>query len=659
MDSINRREENIGFSVGYMDRSKDPFEDFYSYSCGNWMKTHPIPPEKSRFGSFTQLEERNLEVLRKIVERCDRGEIEDKQVGRMVGDLYHSFMDTETIEKLRFSPINGLMEEVDKIKDFNDINQWIKDKGPAGMIPFFGYGSAEDKKESRVYSFYMGQGGLSLPDRDYYLSSKHSKILKDLKIHIKKMFSLYGLDEKTADAYSASIIKIETYLAKASRSQVELRDEIKNYNRFKLSEFQKRLKNLDILGFYSNLGAKEVPFIVVGQPEFFDALDRLGKIAEIYEIRAYMKWNILAQSAGVLHAEAEEENFDFFGRKLFGQKKQEPRWKRGIGVIDGAIGEALGQLYVRENFSEEAKSTAEEMINDIKDVFRGRLKKLEWMSPKTKKAALKKFHMLNVKVGYPEKFRDYSSIKIIREDIFGNIIRSAKFEVKREMSRVGKKVDKKEWLMTPSEVNAYYNPSQNELVFPAGILQPPFFDDKMDAAVNYGGIGGVIAHEITHGYDDQGRLYNGLGQLKAWWSKEDEREFKKRAKKVSKFYSSLEILPGVRVNGDLTLGENLADLGAVGIAYEALKRHITRHKDQDRKIEGFTQTQRFFIAWAQVWKENATPEASKLHAMVDPHSPGKVRGLIPAVTHPEFQDTIKSLSKHDRLPVKYPNLNMW
>ncbi len=654
--SAHKPDGKIGFSTKYMDLSKDPFNDFYLYSTGRWIKKHPVPPDKSRFGSFNQLEDKNNEVLRKIIEASSdkKGSVEKK-----VNDLYTSFMDTKTVEKLRFKPIEGLMNEVDNVKDIHDLNRYLQETGKKGMKFFFDFGSSEDKKDSSIYSFYLGQGGLSLPDKDYYLGKQHTKILEEFKSHIKRMFSLYGLNKSEIELCSDAVIGIETYLANASRSKVELRDEVKNYNRVNFKDIQSKFKNIDINSFYSNLDAPKVKFLVFGQPEFFGKVERITDNFSLDQIKRFLKWKLLSGSAAALHSEIDEENFDFFGRKLLGIKKHEPRWKRAIYLIEATIGEAIGELYVKETFSPEARKKAKELVEDIKEIFKDRLKNLTWMSKETKKEAIKKFSMLNVKIGHPEKFRDYSSIKIDKGDLFGNITRCAEFEVKRQAHRVGESVDKTEWLMTPAEVNAYYNPSQNELVFPAGILQPPFFDPKMDAAVNYGGIGGVIAHEITHGYDDQGRLYDGLGTLKEWWTPLDSKKFKNLAHKVSKFYSSLEILPGLKVNGDLTLGENIADLGAVAIAYDALGRYLSRHGEQNTRIDGFTQTQRFYIAWAQVWKENITDGGIKLQVMVDPHSPGKVRGSIPAITHPEFQKTFRDKSKLSGLPMKYVNLNMW
>ncbi len=661
MDSKKSKKgkQYIGFSISYMDLSIDPFKDFYNYACGKWRAKNPVPKEESRYDSFIQLSNRNFEILKGIAESCAYNKQEKGTLKQKVGDFFFSFMDIKEIEKKGFAPIKPLMQKVDSINDFEDVNSVIKELMKEGISSFFELSSAEDKKDSNIYSFYIMQGGISLPDRDYYLKKEHAKVISDFKEHIVKMFRLYGENEKTAKDYCDSILKIENYLAEASRSSVELRDEIKNYNRFSMQQIKKRFDTIDLLGIYSSLGGNPIPFMIIGQPEFLDKVNAIKDKFEIGDIKAYLKWQIINHSAPLLHSKAEKEHFDFFGKKLMGKKVQEPRWKRAIQLIDFSIGEALGKLYVEQNFTIEAKKKADELVKDVKEIFLERLKAVKWMSSSTRKKALKKFSMLNVKIGYPEKFRDYSLLQIERNDLFGNVTRAIKFEINRQIKRIGKKVDRKEWLMTPSMVNAYYNPSGNELAFPAGILQPPFFDASKDAAVNYGGIGGVIGHEITHGYDDQGRLYDGKGRLREWWLPEDAKKFNALAKKVADFYSNFEIIPGVKVNGKLTLGENIADLGGISIAYDALQRYLQRNPAENREIEGFTPEQRFFIAWSQIWKSNVRDETAKMFAMIDPHSPEKIRGLVPAVTHPKFESAFKDKSKIGKLPEKYPNLNMW
>ncbi len=650
---------DIGFSTDNMDKSIDPFFDFYNYACGHWRKSNPVPKEESRYDSFIQLYNRNFKILKGIAERCVRNKNNKRDIEQKVGDMFFSFMDTKTINKRGFQPIIPLIEKVESITNFTDINVVLKYLIKEGVSAFFEFSSSEDKKDSDIYSFYVTQGGISLPERDYYLKKEHADLISKFRKHITNMFKLFGESIVTSSSYADSVLKIESYLAESSRSSVELRDEIKNYNRFSFNEIGRKFKNIDLLGIYSILGGRKIKFIVVGQPEFIDKVNEIAGKFTVEEIKAYLRWQIINHFAPLLHSKAEKEHFDFYGRKLMGKKIQEPRWKRAIKLIDFSMGETLGKLYVEENFTAESRKKAEELVKDVKSIFLQRLKSVSWMSDQTKKKALKKFSMLNVKIGYPKKFRDYSSLEIEKGDLFGNFTRAIKFEINRQIKRIGKKVDKEEWLMNSSEVNAYYNPSGNELAFPAGILQPPFFDSKKDMAVNYGGIGGVIGHEITHGYDDQGRLYDGKGRMKEWWLPSDSEKFKKLAEKTADFYSTFEIIPDLKVNGKLTLGENIADLGGISIAYDALQRYLSRNPFENREIDGFTPEQRFFIAWSQIWKSNVKEEMEKMLAMMDPHSPEKIRGLVPVLTHPKFEEIFKNKSRLGRLPKKYPNLNMW
>ena len=651
------KKDYIGFSTAYMNPSMDPFIDFYNYACGKWRNTHPVPKDEGRYDSFVQLSVKNFKILKDIAEKCSKSANTDNE--KKVGDFFNSFLNVKILNKKGFSPVIPLIKKIDSIEDFDGIKKMLVDLAKHAVSAFFDVFSAEDKINSNIYSFYITQGGLSLPDRDYYLKKEHSKLIDEFKLHIKRMMQLYGMSNKDASFHSLSVLKIENYLAKNSRSNVELRNEIKNYNRFTLEQLKKRYKNLDLFNLYFSLGGKKVPFVVIGQPEVISKADKFAENFTLDEVKAYLRWRVITHFSRILNEAAEKESFNFFGKKLMGKKQQEPRWKRAIRLIDSLIGEALGELYVRDNFNDEARRKAEDLVKDIRSIFAERLKNISWMNNTTKKKALEKFSKLSVKIGHPKKFRDYSSFQTSKDDLFGNFVKAVQFEIKRQMSRVGNKVDREEWLMTPSMVNAYYNPSTNELAFPAGILQPPFFDARKDAAVNYGGIGGVIGHEITHGYDDQGRLYDGKGRMKEWWLPEDAKKFNALAKKVADFYSTFEIIPGVKVNGKLTLGENIADLGGISIAYDALQRYLKRNPNENKEIEGFTPEQRFFIAWAQIWKSNVRDEIAKMFAMIDPHSPEKIRGLVPAITHPKFESAFKDKSRLGKLPKKYPNLNMW
>ena len=627
------------FSVRNMDRTTDPRKDFYRYASGGWIRTHPVPADKSRWGAFNELSDWNLQLLKNIVEECASDKASPKgSEERLVGDFYRSAMDTKRVEALRFAPVEDLWSLVDDIGSTAELTAAIPMLHSQGMFPFYAAYSKADDKNSAVYAFFLSQGGLSLPDREYYLSDNFSALRKQFEAHVIRMLSMKGIPAREASESAKAVIGIETALAKSSRTRTQLRDREKNYNKMAVSALESRYANLGPLSYLEGVGVSEVSYVVVGQPEFFDSLTNLVKRRELDDWKSYLHWQILDAFAPFLHRKVELEDFDFSQRKLQGQAKQEPRWKRAVKMIDGMIGEALGKLYVREHFPEEARRRASVLVDDLRQVFSERLATLPWMTETTRKAALAKFEVFTVKIGHPAKFRDYSSLEIRPDDFVGNVRRSRAFEVRRETKRVGSPVDKTEWFMTPATVNAYFEETANEIVFPAGILQPSFFDPEMDDAVNYGAIGVVIGHEITHGYDDQGRHYDARGNLKDWWTPEDAKEFGKRARGVVKAYSAQEVLPGKYVNGELTLGENIADLGGVSIAYEALERRLEQEPAKRKPIDGMTPEQRFFVSYGQTWRQTVRPREAERLLTIDPHSPGEVRGRLPAVNHPAFED---------------------
>jgi putative endopeptidase len=475
-----------------------------------------------------------------------------------------------------------------------------------------------------------------LPDRDYYLKDSFAEQLKAYREHITKMFSLLGEKAEQAAADAGIVIDVETAMAKASRSRVDLRDPDKNYNKFTKAELLKNNPDIAWKIYLSDRDLGKVTYAIVGQPEFFEAVDKLVQSRPISDWQVYLRWHVLHGAAPFLCHDAEQENFNFYGKVLSGQLQQEPRWKRAYRTLDGCIGEAVGQLYVEKYFPPEARQRMHDLVENLKIVFRDHLDKAEWMSEATRAKALAKFARFTQKIGAPDKFRDYSSIKIKRDDYLGNVRRSDAFEEHREIARVGQPVDKTEWDMTPPTVNAYFNPLQNEIVFPAGILQPPFFDVTKDDAVNYGAIGVVIGHEITHGYDDQGRKFDAEGNLHEWWTTNDAKEFDARAQKVVDEYSAFETLPSVHVNGKLTLGENLADLGGINISYDAMERALAKDPSKRTIVDGFTPEQRFFISFAQVWRTNIRDAEAKRLVTVDPHSPGRFRAVGPLFNFAPF-----------------------
>lgn len=636
----NGKGENIpSFSINHMDRKIDPRKDFYHYASGNWIKNNPVPPSKSHWGSFEELRERNDHLLKEILEKCEK-EYKGKEAGieKMLGDFFRSAMDTEILEKLKFSPVENLIESMDDIQSHEDLVSKIIEMHASGISAFFNVESRADEKNTSVYALVLEQGGLTLPNRDYYLEDSFGEMRKHYTEHMIRMFTMFGMESVIASKNADIVLRLETEIAKASRTQTELRDAEKNYNRLENEELISRFSGLNPASYMKGMKIPAVKYAVVGQPEFFDFISGFISNKPLEELKIYLKWKVLHDAAPFLHSDAEKEHFDMFNRKLMGQSEPEPRWKRSVRVIDLCLGEALGKLYVQKHFGEESGKRMSIMVEDIKSVFRDRLAKLPWMSEETKKRALAKFERFRTKIGHPEEFRDYSSVHIDRTDYIGNVERSSVFEVRREMSRIGGKVDRNEWLMTPPTVNAYFSPPDNEIVFPAGILQPPFFDVNADVAVNYGGIGTVISHEITHGYDDQGRRYDENGNLNDWWNSEDAKNFQERAKEVISQYSEKEALPGLHVNGELTLGENIADFGGISIAYEALQRRLEKEPALRKEIDGFTPEQRFFIAWAQVWKENIREQLLRMLVSVDPHSPNKFRASIPVYNHPEFEN---------------------
>lgn len=632
----DERPEEPKFSVGYMDASLDPTTDFYRYCSGKWLSSHPVPDDQVRWGAFSELIERNRYVLGKILEECAFSGSPEDPIKTQVGSFYLSAMDTQTIEELGFKPIGQLTELVENIGDSKEIIPVISKLHINGIQVAFSSWSDSDEKNSSTYAFYLGQGGLSLPNRDYYTLDSFESTRKDYRAHLVNMFVLYGQTKEEAESSADAVFGVELVMAKASRTPVELRDPERNYNKVEYDLLERRLPKLDLKLYLTDASLPPVEHIVIGQPEFFAKLGNLLEEVPLSSWKTYLIWTILHSTASYLHEAVVNEDFDFFQKKLFGRKKQEKRWKRIVGVIDDEIGEALGKLYVDKAFGPESKRKMEVMVNDLKEVFTEKLSELTWMSEQTRKRALEKFGKFRAKIGYPAKFIDYSSITVSPNDFLGNVFRSEAFEFERQIKRVGSPVDRELWEMTPPTVNAYFSPTKNEIVFPAGILQPPFFDPSLDEAVNYGATGGVISHEITHGFDDQGRKYDLDGNLKDWWSDDDAAEFNNRAKSVVRLYSSREMLPGLHVNGELTLGENIADLGGISIAYEALQRRLQREPSLRKNIDGLTPEQRFYISWSQIWRGNIREEALKWQISDNPHSPDSLRGEIPPTVHYAF-----------------------
>ena len=627
------------FSVEHMDRSVDPGTDFYRFAAGHWLANNPVPADKSRWSGFDELRERNWHLLRDILESAaDDADGAPGTPRRQVGDLFVAAMDTNRLEKLRFKPIARDLRRVARLKNTEDLFALLADFHQRDLGGIFNADVSPDAKHSSIYAFELGQGGLGLPDRDYYLKDDFAKIREAYRAHVGRMFTLLGEKPPVAAAHAATVLDLETALAKASRTRVELRDPNKNYNKFSAAELCGRTPAIPWHTYWEEGRLGELPYAIVGQPEFFEAVNQLLEARSIEDWKVYLRWRLLTSSAPFLHDAAESEHFSFYGKTLRGQEKPEPRWQRAAKTIDGAIGEALGQLYVEKHFTTAARSRMIELVGNLREVFRDRLATVPWMSDQTRAKALAKFSRFTQKIGHPDKFRDYSKLAVRRDDYLGNVQRAAYFESRRRIARIGGPVDRTEWEMTPQTVNAYFNPLQNEIVFPAGILQPPFFDLEADDAVNYGAIGYVIGHEMTHGYDDEGRQFDAEGNLHDWWTEKDAKEFEDRARKLVEQYNAYEILPGLHVNGQLTLGENIADLGGVTIAYEALQRALAKDPSKRRKIDNFTPEQRFFLSLSQVCRSNARDAEWRRLVTIDPHSPGRFRAIGPHVNVGEFYD---------------------
>jgi putative endopeptidase len=653
------------FDPKNMDKSVKPGVDFFSYANGGWCKRTPIPPEYARWGTFNELIERNNDALRAIAEKAANAtapaEGENSTDMKMVGDFYASGMDEKKINAEGIKPLQEELDHINAMKDTGDLVKEIGHLHSMGVGALFGFTSGQDDKNSSMIIAQAYQDGLGMPDRDYYTKDDDaSKKLREKYIaHVTKIFSLLGDSKDVAAKNAKTVMDIETALAKAARTRVELRDPQKNYNKMPQAELQKLTPDFNWADYFAATNLTEPGEINVGQPDFFKGANDIFKATSVDDWKTYLRWHLVNNEAPSLSTDFEKENFDFFGKALTGVKEQKPRWKRVVTVTDGEIGFGLGKLYVAEHFPAEAKARAAEMINNLKEALADDIKSLDWMDDATKEAALKKLAAFTVKVGYPDNWRDYSSLKIDRDSYVGNVMRADAFEVDRLQKKIGKPVDRTEWGMTPPTVNAYYNPTMNEIVFPAGILQPPMFDPNADDAINYGGIGTVIGHEMTHGFDDQGRQYDAEGNLRDWWSPASAEAYKKRAQLVVDQYAAYQPLPGKHLNGQLTQGENIADIGGVKIAFLALQKALAKHPEQQKKIDGFTPEQRFFLGYAQAWRANQRDEDTLRRIMIDPHSPGKFRVNGPLSNMAEFA---KAFDVADSAPMIRPpdkRVNIW
>jgi len=631
----------IGINPENIDSSIDPNVNFYDYSNGSWLRNNPVPPEYSRWGSWNEIINKNQDVLRKILEDASKNISASKGSNiQKLGDLYFLAMDTVTIEKEGINPLKEYLDKIDGIgskEDFQKVFSYLKSFRTGGLFAFF---AGQDDKNSRNVIFQLFQSGLGMPDRDYYLKDDdRSKKLRSQYVDFTvKIFELMGNDNFTAMKYAQRIMDIETRLAKASMSRVDMREAEATYHLMTLEELKSLTPDFswDIL--FKEIGLSDKSKfdngINVGQPEFFKEVNRMLSDVSIEDWKTYLKWNLVRNVSDKLSSDFADANFNFYSRVLRGTEKKLPRWKQSLEFVEGAIGEPLGQVFAAQRFTPETKAKALEMVANIKEAFRVRLLANEWMSDKTKQEALKKLSSFNVKIGYTDKWRDYSGLEIDRTSLAENLIRASKYNMKLNLDKIGMPVEMSEWFMLPQTVNASYNSSKNDITFPAGIMQPPFYDPEADDAINYGSIGAVIGHEITHGFDDQGRKYDADGNLKDWWTEADAKNFKERADRLVEQFNGYLVVDSLHVKGELTLGENIADLGGLLVAYDALQK--TLEGKERPLIDGFTPEQRFFLGFSQVWRVNTRPEALRLQVNTDPHSPGRFRVIGTISNIPAF-----------------------
>jgi putative endopeptidase len=629
-----------GFSIENIDKNIDPCVDFYQYACGNWVKNSEIPADRPAWQSFSELDERNLDVERGILEKAAAGGAGRNSIDKQIGDLYGSCMDEKTVNAKGIAPLKPELARIAAVKDKGALIEEIAHVHLIGPNPLFNFYSNSDLHNADQVIAYIDQGGLSLPDRDYYVKDDADKVemRKHLVEYATETFTLAGQTPQQAASSAQAVLLVETTLAADSMDRTKRRDPKNRDHKMTRDEAVAMAPEFYLNRYFAAAGAPAFTELNVTNPDFFKQVNGAMSALPLEALKTYVSWHVLRGAAPWLSQPFVEANFKM-RQALTGQKEIQARWKRCVNLVDGSLGEALGQRYVEATFGADGKQRMLKMVDALESSLDQDIQGLSWMSDDTKKQAKVKLTAIRNKIGYPDTYRDYSSITIKPDDLLGNVQRSDEFESKRQIAKIGKPLDRKEWGMTPPEVNAYYSGSFNEIVFPAGILQPPFFDKSMDDAVNFGGIGLVIGHELTHGFDDQGRKFDPTGNLRDWWTEQDGKEFEKRVSCVADEYSNFVAVDNMKLNGRLTLGENTADNGGARIALAALERLIAEDKSgkEGQSIDGFTPEQRFFLGFGRVWCEKQRPEYLRMQVSTNPHSPGRYRVNGVVQNMPEFQ----------------------
>ncbi|MGO1245105.1 MAG: M13 family metallopeptidase [Sphingobacterium sp.] len=648
-------QEHAAINLSYMDTTVRAQDDFYNYVNGNWMKTVEIPSDKARWGSFDELREHTDEAVLKILKESLDNTHENGSDGQKIADLYKSFIDFDTRNTLGITPIKLDLEKIDGIKNIQDLYDYLLEVGPTGGNPFFGAYVYAHMKNSDINAVYLGGGDLGL-GRSYYqkIDEKNTETLGQYASFVSTLYST--IDQRTRDLKGPKIVAFEKELASYLKTIEESRDAQKRYNPVAVKDLGSLVKNIDVAKYIKELGFT-ADTVIIGELKYYQNLDKIINTEKLPQIKEFLKYNVMNSATGYLTKDLDELSFDFYGRTLRGQKEQRSLDKRGLEFVNSSAGELIGKLYVEENFPPEAKAACEEMVQYLVKSFNKHITQLDWMSTDTKTKALDKLSKFKVKIGYPDKWKDYSKLEV-GNSLFENVKQLQLWSFQKNLEKQGKPVDKSEWGMTPQTVNAYYSPLFNEIVFPAAILQVPFYDYKADAAVNFGGIGAVIGHELSHGFDDSGSQYDGNGNLNNWWTSEDKEKFDAAANSLVAQFEAYQPVPGVFVNGRFTLGENIGDLGGSSIAFDALQMYL-KDKGNPGLIDGFSPEQRFFLSWATIWRTKTTDEFVVNQVKTDPHSPAQYRAVAPIINMDAFHEAFNIKDGDKLFKTKEDRIKIW